>query len=360
MTRDKTAFITGITGQDGAYLAAFLRDKGYDVHGLVRWDSFADPLDGLGRLDTLGLVDDSISLHFGDLTDGQSIMSLLKQIQPTEIYNLAALSQVGVSFETPGSTFDINAKGAQMLCEAVRLLDMIDDVRIYQASSSEMFGCAPAPQNEQTPFDPCSPYGVAKVAAYMTARMYRKAYGLHVSNGILFNHESPVRGEDFVTRKITKAVAEIEASHATVLTLGNLDSKRDWGHARDYVEGMWMMLQQDKPDDYVLATGEARTVREFVERAFAHIGVTIEWRGSGTDEIGRDAKTKKKCVKICSKLFRPKDVDYLLGDATKAADILGWKPKTYFDSLISEMINSDRELLQHKALKEFSSWQQAG
>ncbi len=360
MTKNKTAFITGITGQDGAYLAGFLLEKGYNVHGLVRWDSYPDPIDGLTRLDSLGLVNDNITLHFGDLTDGHSVMSLLKKIKPDEIYNLAALSQVGVSFETPGSTFDINAKGVQMLLESVRLLNMVDKVRIYQASSSEMFGCAAPPQNEQTPFDPCSPYGVAKVAAYMLARMYRKAYGMHVSNGILFNHESPVRGEDFVTRKITKAVVEIEAGNASVLTLGNLDSKRDWGHARDYVEGMWMMLQREEPDDFVLATGEARTVRNFVERAFAHTGVKLKWQGEDADEIGLDAKTGKTVVQICTKLFRPKDVDYLLGDATKAHKVLGWRPRTYFDDLVSEMVNADRKLLQENLLQDYASWQRTG
>ncbi|MBI1300214.1 MAG: GDP-mannose 4,6-dehydratase [Alphaproteobacteria bacterium] len=359
-SRIKTAFITGIAGQDGAYLAQLLLSKGYCVHGLIRWDSYSDPLHGFSRLDDLGLVDDDIHLHMGDLTDATAMVDLIKRIQPDEIYNLAAMSQVAVSFETPGSTFDINAKGPQTLFEAVRILDMVEDVRIYQASSSEMFGCAPAPQNEQTPFDPSSPYGVAKVAGYMLARMYRKTYGMHISNGILFNHESPLRGEDFVTRKITKAVASIESGSSDVLKLGNLDSKRDWGHARDYVDGMWRMLQQDHGDDYVLATGEAFTVRDFVNKAFSFAGITIEWVGLGSDEIGRDPKTKKTYVSVDPKLFRPKDVDYLMGDATKARKQLGWTAKTTLDTLVSEMMSADRRIIQSKFLSENIQWQKAG
>lgn len=336
----KTALITGISGQDGAYLARFLLEKNYDVHGLVRWDSYADPLDGLARLDALGLVDDRITLHTGDLTDAQNITAIIKAIQPDEIYNLAALSQVHVSFQTPASTLDINTKGTLHILEAVKLLDL--KTKIYQASSSEMFGSAPAPQNENTPFEPCSPYGVAKLAAYWLARTYRDAYGVFVANGILFNHESPLRGEDFVTRKISRAVCEFEQGRSEPLRLGNLDSLRDWGDSEDYVEGMWMMLQQDTPDDYVLATGEAHSVREFVERAFAQIGVTIAWQGSGEQETGINSKTGKVLVEIDASLFRPKEVKHLLGDASKARLKLGWEPRTGFDALVSKMVNADR------------------
>lgn len=360
MVQSKTAFITGISGQDGAYLAQFLLSKGYCVHGLVRWDSYADPLDGLGRLDALGLVDDAITLHVGDITDAQGLTALIKKVQPDEIYNLAVLSQVGVSFETPASTLDINTKGTLAVLEAVRLLDMTDKVRIYQASSSEMFGSSPGPQNEDTPMHPCSPYGAAKLASYWLARTYRDSYHMHISNGILFNHESPQRGEDFVTRKITKAVAEIEQGWHEPLCLGNLDSVRDWGHARDYVQGMWMMLQQDTPDDYVLATGQAKTVREFVERAFAHIGVKIAWRGEGVNEIGYDAKSKKVLVRVDEAFFRPKDVNYLLGDASKARRVLGWKPEILFDDLVSEMVNMDRQALCDVYERERMQWQSTG
>jgi GDPmannose 4,6-dehydratase len=360
MTRKKTALITGIAGQDGAYLAKLLLGKGYNVHGLVRWDSFADPLDGLARLDALGLVDDAITLHTGDLTDANNITALIKAVQPDEIYNLAALSQVHVSFMTPASTFDINAKGTLYVLEAVKLLEMESRTRIYQASSSEMFGQSPAPQNETTPFEPCSPYGIAKLAAYWTARTYRDSYGLHVSNGILFNHESPLRGEDFVTRKISRAVAEFELGRTEPLTLGNLESLRDWGDSEDYVEGMWLMLQQDKPDDYVLATGEARSVRDFVERAFAQTGVTLEWRGEGDQENAIDKKSGKILVTIDTALYRPKEVKHLLGDAAKARFKLGWKPKTDFDGLVTKMVNADRALLRNKTAADLSWPKMAG
>ncbi len=349
MTFRKTAFITGIAGQDGAYLAQFLLSKGYQVHGLVRWDSHIDPLDGLSRLNVLGLVDDQIAFHTGDLTDAQSVTALIKKIKPDEIYNLAALSQVAVSFDTPASTLDINTKGTLSILEAVRILDMTETVRIYQASSSEMFGSSPAPQNENTPMHPCSPYGAAKLAAYWLARTYRDCYGMHISNGILFNHESPSRSEDFVTRKVTKAVAEIELGRIEPLMLGNLDSVRDWGHARDYVQGMWMMVQRDVPDDYVLATGQGKTVREFVTRAFAHIGVRLRWRGEGLDEVGFDVKTGKVLVQVDPALLRPKDVNDLLGDSGKAKRVLGWSAQTYFDDLVSEMVNADRVLLRDQA-----------
>ncbi|MCK5374573.1 MAG: GDP-mannose 4,6-dehydratase [Alphaproteobacteria bacterium] len=339
----RKAFVTGVSGQDGAYLAQFLLNKDYEVHGLVRWDSCMGKSDELARFEALGLDISRVHLHFGDLIDAQNITALIKEIQPEEIYNLAAMSQVAVSFDTPASAIEINTKGVLAVLEAVRLLDMEERVRIYQASSSEMFGSAAAPQNEETPMHPCSPYGAAKLAAYWLVKTYRDSYGIHASNGILFNHESPVRGEDFVTRKITRAVVEIEKGRCELLMLGNLDSVRDWGHARDYVAGMWAMLQQNQPGDYVLATGEAKTVREFVTRAFSHIGVRIGWRGCGIDEVGFDKKTGRTLVQVDPALFRPKDVNYLLGDASKAKAVLGWQPECYFDDLISEMMNADRQ-----------------
>ncbi len=355
----KTALITGIAGQDGGYLAEFLIKKGYRVHGLVRWDSYMDPADGLKRLEALGLTDAALTLHQGDVTDAQSVAALLKEIRPQEIYHLAAMSQVGVSFKTPAATLDINTKGTLALLDAIRLLDMEKSVRMYQASSSEMFGSAPAPQDENTPFMPCSPYGVAKLAAYWLARTYREAYGMHVSNGILFNHESPARGEDFVTRKITKAVANIEAGSREILKLGNLDSIRDWGHARDYVEGMWLMLQQPRADDYVLATGQAYSVREFVERAFAQTGVPVVWSGTGVEETGRDKRTGRLLVEVDATLFRPKDVNHLLGNARKAQDRLNWLPKYHFDDLVADMVNADRALLWRQAGGD-SVWKMTG
>ena len=335
---NKTAFITGITGQDGAYLAQFLLGKGYDVHGLVRWDA----VDGTGRLKALG-IEGRVTLHHGDMSDAPNLIRLIKEINPTEIYNLAALSHVQVSFETPSSALDTNAKGALYILEALRILE--SNARMYQASSSEMFGNAPAPQNEDTPFAPCSPYGVAKLAAFEMARVYRASYGLHVSNGILFNHESPLRGEDFVTRKIARAVAAIEKGGADGLMLGNLDAVRDWGHAQDYVRGMWMMLQRDEADDYVLATGQARSVREFAQACFAHVGITLAWKGEGADEIGIDVKSGKTLITIDASLFRPQEVNYLLGDAGKAEKNLGWRPEINFETLVSDMVNAERELL---------------
>lgn len=352
----KTAFITGIAGQDGAYLARLLLEKSYKVHGLVRWDSYADPLDGLARLDALGLVDERIILHTGDLTDANAITSLIRDIKPDEIYNLAALSQVHVSFQTPSSTLDINAKGTLNILDAVRVLGMENAAKIYQASSSEMFGQSPAPQNEDTPFEPCSPYGVAKLAAYWLGRTYRDAYGLHVSNGILFNHESPLRGQDFVTRKISRAAAEFELGRSEPLMLGNLDSLRDWGDSEDYVEGMWLMLQQNTPGDYVLATGEAHSVRDFVERAFEQVGITLEWRGEGADETGVNRKTGETIIAVDAALFRPKEVKHLLGDAAKARFHLGWKPRVTFDALVAKMVNADRILLREAKRTDASSW----
>ncbi len=349
MGNKKTAFITGVAGQDGAYLAELLLDKGYDVHGLVRWDSYSDPRDGAGRLFNLDIID-AVTLHTGDLTDAQSLTSIIKKINPDEIYNLAALSQVGVSFDVPASALDINVKGTLAVLEAVRLLDMVDTTRIYQASSSEMFGSTPSPQNEDSPMQPCSPYGASKLAAYWLARTYRDAYGIFVANGILFNHESPLRGEDFVTRKITRAVAKIYAGSNEPLMLGNLDSVRDWGHSRDYVRGMWMMLQQNKAQDFVLATGRSKTVREFAEKAFAYIGIEIEWRGFGARQVGcqvgYDAKNNRVLVCIDEKLFRPKEVNNLLGDASKARKILGWTSSCGFDALVAEMMDEDIAILQ--------------
>lgn len=336
---ENVAFITGITGQDGSLLAEFLLQKGYEVHGLVRWDS--EPINL--QISKLNEAYHNLNLHYGDMNDAMNLARLLKETNPTELYNLASLSHVSVSFDTPGSAFEVNANGTLNLLESIRVLDMQGRVRMYQASSSEMFGTAPAPQSEETAFEPCSPYAAAKLAAYWLARTYREAYGVHVSNGILFNHESPLRGEDFVTRKITKAVAAIEAGLQDHLALGNLDSMRDWGHAQDYIEGMWMMLQREEPGDYVLATGEAHSVREFVQHAFAHIGSTIIWEGEGTEETGRDSKTGKVLVRVDKEFFRPTDVNYLLGDATKARKVLGWQPKVSFETLVQDMVNADRQ-----------------
>ncbi len=338
MSQGKIAFITGISGQDGAYLAQLLLAKGYDVHGLIRWDSYSDPLNGRARLADLGL-DEKVRLHVGDLTDAQNITSIIKKIKPDEIYNLAALSHVGVSFETPASTFDINTKGILAILESVRLLNMLDKVRIYQASSSEMFGSSPAPQNENTPMQPCSPYGVAKLAAYWLARSYRDSYNIHISNGILFNHESVLRGQDFVTSKITRSVKGWSKGESEVLELGNLDAVRDWGHARDYVRGMWMMLQRDVPDDFILATGKAITVREFVELAFSRVNIEIKWRGNGVGEIGYNVQNDSVLVRVNPEFYRPNEVNCLLGDASKACEMLGWQPKISLEEMIGEMVN---------------------
>lgn len=333
----KTAFITGITGQDGAYLAEFLHGKGYSVHGLVRYDA---------QNDTAHLK--NVILHYGDMTDANNLNAMIKYIKPDEIYNLAALSHVKVSFETPASVLDINIQGTLNILEAVRILDLEETARIYQASSSEMFGTSPPPQNEDTPMHPASPYGASKLAAYWLARTYREAYGLHVSNGILFNHESPLRGEEFVTRKIARAVAEIEAGRLQPLTLGNLNAVRDWGFAGDYVRGMWMMLQQGEPDDYVLATGAAHSVREFVEAAFACTDIKISWRGSGLEEHAINSTTGQVVVKIDPSLFRHAEVHHLLGDSNKAKIKLGWKPTITFDSLVHMMVNAERAALRAK------------
>jgi len=357
----KTALITGIAGQDGAWLAQFLKSKNYLIHGLIRWDSHIDEKKSFERLDRLGLIDDDVRIHLGDVTDTAYMAQIIKHTQPDEIYNLAALSHVKVSFDTPASALDINTKGTLAILDAVRILGREADLKIYQASSSEMFGSAPAPQNENSPMQPCSPYGVSKLAAYHLTRIYRDSYSMFISNGILFNHESTLRGEGFVTQKITAAVARIEAGLQSTLSLGNLDSLRDWGDAGDYVRGMWLMLQQEKADDYVLATGQAHSVRDFTERAFAHIGIKLQWQGEGEDEEGIDTKTGKTLVTIDPALYRPKEVHHLLGDAAKAQRELGWQPETTLDALISTMINAKREELWNETMTRYeNTWQQIG
>ena len=338
------ALITGVTGQDGAYLAELLLGKGYVVHGVKRRSSSfnTERVDHLYH-DPHG-AGVRFFLHYGDMTDSTNLIRIMQEVQPTEIYNLAAQSHVQVSFETPEYTANADALGTLRLLEAIRILRMEDKVRFYQASTSELYGkVQEVPQRETTPFYPRSPYAAAKLYAYWITVNYREAYGMHASNGILFNHEGPTRGETFVTRKITRAVAAIELGLQDKLFLGNLRRQRDWGHARDYVEGMWLMLQQPEPDDYVLATGEAHSVREFVEKAFGCIGRQIEWRGSGVDEQGVDTSDGRVLVEIDPRYFRPTEVDALLGDPTKARQKLGWKHKVSFDELVREMVESDLE-----------------
>jgi GDPmannose 4,6-dehydratase len=341
----KTALITGITGQDGAYLAELLLDKGYMVHGIKRRSSSFNT----GRVDHLYVdpheADTRFLMHYGDMTDSTNLIRILQETKPDEIYNLAAQSHVQVSFETPEYTANADAIGALRLLEAIRILGMEETARFYQASTSELYGSTPPPQNETSPFQPRSPYAAAKLYAYWITVNYREAYGMHASNGILFNHESPIRGETFVTRKITMAVAAIDAGVQDKLFLGNLDAFRDWGHARDYVEGMWRILQQDEPDDFVLATGESHSVREFVELAFSHVGTTIEWQGRGISEQGIDASNGEVLVEIDPRYFRPTEVDHLLGDPSKARQMLGWKHTTPFSQLVGEMIEADRAAL---------------
>ncbi len=338
----KVALITGVTGQDGAYLAELLLDKGYEVHGVKRRSSSFNT----ARIDHLYSdpheTDVRFHLHYGDLTDATNLIRLIHDTQPSEIYNLAAQSHVQVSFETPEYTANADGLGTLRLLEAMRILKLGDHVRFYQASTSELYGkVQEVPQTETTPFYPRSPYGAAKLYAYWITVNYREAYGFHASNGILFNHEGPTRGETFVTRKITQAVAAIKHGRQSQLFLGNLDATRDWGHARDYVEGMWLMVQQDEPGDYVLATGEAHSVREFVEIAFAHVGHTIDWRGAGADEVGVDSKSGDVLVRIESRYFRPTEVEDLLGDPTKARTVLGWRHRIGFDELVREMMDHD-------------------
>ncbi len=346
---DKVALITGVTGQDGAYLAEFLLDKDYVVHGVKRRSSSFNT----ERVDHL-YVDPhhknvQFFLHYGDMTDPTNLIRLVQETQPSEIYNLAAQSHVHVSFETPEYTANADALGCLRLLEAIRILGMGGRARFYQASTSELFGNAEtSPQNEATPFRPRSPYGAAKLYAYWITVTYPEAYGFHASNGILFNHEGPIRGETFVTRKITRGVANIELGLENRLYLGNLDARRDWGHARDYVEGMWLMMQQPAPDDYGLATGESYTVRDFVDLAFAEVGRRIEWHGRGHEEKGVDAGSGETLVVVDPRYFRPTEVDTLVGDARKARERLGWRPRVRLPELVREMVRSDLESLRRQ------------
>jgi GDPmannose 4,6-dehydratase len=342
MRQGKRALVTGVTGQDGAYLCELLLSKGYQVHGVKRRSSsfntariehlYQDPHESHRKF----------VLHYGDMTDATNIIRIVQDVQPDEIYNLAAQSHVQVSFETAEYTANADALGTLRMLEAMRICRLQERSRFYQASTSELYGrVAETPQNEATPFRPRSPYAAAKLYAYWIVVNYREAYGLHASNGILFNHESPIRGETFLTRKVTRAVAAIHYGVQDKLYLGNLDAKRDWGHARDYVQGMWMILQQDKPDDYVLATGKMRSVREFVQLAFSHIGIGLDWTGSGVDEKGYDRKTGRVLVEVHPRYFRPTEVDLLLGDATKARIKLGWEHRTSFEDMLAEMMRED-------------------
>jgi len=327
----KKALITGITGQDGSYLAEFLLEKGYEVHGIIRRSSSINT----GRIDHLY---QNIKLHYGDLTDSTNIVRVIQLVQPDEIYNLGAQSHVKVSFEMPEYTADVDAIGTLRILESVRLLGMEDRVRIYQASTSELYGLVQeTPQKENTPFYPRSPYGVAKLYGYWITKNYREAYGMYACTGILFNHESPRRGETFVTRKITQALSKISVGLQDCLYLGNLNAKRDWGHAQDFVEAMWLMLQQDEPDDYVIATGEQYSVREFVNEAAPYFGMNIVWFGEGLDEVGIDSNTNRAVIRVDPKYFRPAEVETLLGDASKAKEKLGWEPKISFKQLVEDM-----------------------
>ncbi len=355
----KRALITGVTGQDGAYLAEFLLNKGYEVHGLKRRASSfnTDRIDHLYQ-DPHESHRDFI-LHYGDMTDSTNLIRVVQEVQPDEIYNLAAQSHVAVSFETPEYTANTDAMGPLRLLEAIRLLNLTDKTRFYQASTSELYGqVQETPQTENTPFYPRSPYAVAKLYAYWIAVNYREAYGMYACNGILFNHESPIRGETFVTRKITRALARIKIGLQEAVHLGNLDSKRDWGHAQDFIEAQWLILQQAQPDDYVIATGEQYSVRDFIENAVEHLGIKLAWEGSGLDEIACVAETTDKegpqpgdvIVRIDPRYFRPTEVESLLGDASKAKKQLGWEPKISFSQLVEEMIKEDLEIAQRDAI----------
>ena len=329
----KTALITGITGQDGSYLAELLIEKGYMVHGIVRRASLINT----HRIDHI-FDHPQMKLHYGDLTDAGNLVHVIQKCKPDEIYNLAAQSHVKVSFELPEYTGNVDGLGTLRILEAVRILEMEDKVRIYQASTSELYGLVQeVPQKETTPFYPRSPYGVAKLYAYWITKNYRESYGMYACTGILFNHESPRRGETFVTRKITRGLSKISCGLQDVLYLGNLNAKRDWGHAKDYAEAMWLMLQQDSPEDYVIATGQQYSVREFVEKSADYFGMDIEWHGEGLDEIGIDKNTGRVVIKVDDKYFRPAEVESLLGDATKAKEQLGWEPKISFDELVEDM-----------------------
>ena len=327
----KVALITGITGQDGSYLAELLLEKGYEVHGIVRRASLINT----HRIDH---IYPQLHLHYGDLTDATNLISVIKKVEPDEIYNLGAQSHVKVSFEIPDYTAQVDGLGTLRVLEAVRLLGMEKKTRIYQASTSELYGeVQETPQSETTPFHPRSPYGVAKLYGYWIIKNYRESYGMHCSSGILFNHESERRGETFVTRKITQGLSRISVGLQDVLELGNLNAKRDWGHAKDYVEAMWLMLQQDEPDDYVIATGQQYSVKEFIEEAAPIFGFNIEWMGEGLDEIGYDWGMKRTVIKVNDRYFRPAEVESLLGDPTKAKEKLGWEPKTTFKELVEDM-----------------------
>ncbi|NBI18023.1 GDP-mannose 4,6-dehydratase [Neglecta sp. X4] len=341
----KTALITGITGQDGSYLAEFLLEKGYKVHGVVRRSSVANT----ARINLL-IAKNAITLHDGDLTDSSSLIRIIHEVQPDEIYNLAAQSHVQVSFDVPEYSGDVDALGVLRILEAVRILGLTNKTRVYQASTSELYGkVEEVPQKETTPFHPYSPYAVAKQYGFWMVKEYREAYGMFAVNGILFNHESERRGENFVTRKITLAAGRIAEGLQDCLELGNLDSLRDWGYAKDYVECMWLMMQQDKPEDFVIATGIQHTVRDFTEKAFAANGITIRWEGAGLDEKGYDAGSGKLLVKVNPAWFRPTDVDNLLGDPTKAKTVLGWDPqKTSYEELVRIMAEYDRELAKQE------------
>ena len=338
----KKALITGTTGQDGAYLAEFLINKGYEVHGIKRRSSSFNTQ----RVDHI-FIDEhegakDFFLHYGDLTDSTNLIQIIQKIQPDEIYNLAAQSHVAVSFETPVYTANADAIGTLRLLEAIKILNLQNKTKFYQASTSELYGNAKkSPQNESTPFEPVSPYGTAKLYSYWITVNYRNAYNIHASNGILFNHEGPTRGETFISRKISMAVAAISHGKKELLYVGNLDAERDWGHAKDYVEGMWMILQQNSPDDYVLATGKKYSVRTFIELAFQEIGMKIQWSGSGANETGADISTGKTVVRIDRKYFRPNEIDQLVGDPSKANNTLGWKAKVTFEDLVKEMVQSD-------------------
>ncbi len=344
---EKIALITGITGQDGAYLAEFLLQKGYTVHGIKRRSS----LFNTDRIDHL-YKDPHESgtkffLHYGDLTDSTALIRIIQEVQPHEIYNLAAQSHVQVSFETPEYTANADALGTLRILEAIRILKLQNKTKFYQASTSELYGMVQeVPQTEKTPFYPRSPYGVAKLYAFWITKNYREAYGFFACNGILFNHESPIRGETFVTRKITRAAAKIALGLQETLYLGNLDAERDWGHAKDYVEGMWKILQYHQPEDFVLATGRKISVRKFAEMAFEYAGITIEWKGKGIDEVGIDTKTGKERIKIDKRYFRPAEVDLLIGDYSKAKQLLGWEPQHTVEELCKEMVLADIELFK--------------
>ena len=330
----KKALITGVSGQDGSYLSEFLLGKDYEVHGIIRRSSLINT----HRVDSIFESNENFKLYYGDLTDSTNLIRLIKDIEPDEIYNLGAQSHVKVSFETPEYTANSDAIGTLRVLEAIRILGMEEKVRFYQASTSEMFGkVQEVPQKETTPFYPRSPYGVAKLYAHWITKNYREAYGLHASSGILFNHESPRRGETFVTRKITRGLSKISVGLQDCLYLGNLNAKRDWGHAKDFVKAMWLMLQQDEPDDYVIATGEQYSVRDFVDEAAPIFGMKIEWRGEGKDEFGYDLSTGKTVIRVSDRYFRPAEVESLLGDATKAKEVLGWKPEITFKELVEDM-----------------------